>query len=310
MASLDDRPVPQTSPFRQRPPVAADAPAVADLVIAYERSLYGTTAYSIGDLEAEWESLDLARDALVLLDGERVVAFGTLDERGELWRIDGFVHPDERGRGLGTSLVAALEQIAVSRGARRIQNGVVEADETGHRLLGDLGYRPVRVFRELRVELGKAPQSPRWPEGLVPDTFDAERDVAAFHAAEQEAFADHWEFRPRTLARWRALHVDHERFDASLWRVVRAGDEIVAGAICEADRYGGGWVGVVFTRRPWRGRGVGRALLHDAFRKFWERGERSIGLGVDAENATGAFQLYESVGMRPVMGWVMHEKAR
>jgi GNAT superfamily N-acetyltransferase len=86
------------------------------------------------------------------------------------------------------------------------------------------------------------------------------------------------------------------------------GDEIAAGAICEADRYGGGWVSVLFTRRQWRARGVGRALLRDAFEKFWARGETSVGLGVDAESATGAFHLYESSGMQPVMGWVMHEK--
>ena len=82
----------------------------------------------------------------------------------------------------------------------------------------------------------------------------------------------------------------------------------MAGAICEADRYGGGWVSVLFTRRRVARRGIGRALLRDAFRKFRDRGEPSVGLGVDAENTTGAFQLYESAGMRPVMGWVMHEK--
>jgi mycothiol synthase len=218
------------------------------------------------------------------------------------------VHPEEQGRGVGTELVTALEATATSRGAQRIQNGVTEPDEAGHRLLAGLGYRPVRVFREMRIELDAAPGPPDWPEGLVPDEFDAVRDAAAFHAAEQEAFADHWEFRPRDLARWRELHVETERFDPSLWRVVRAGDEIVAGAICEADRYGGGWVSVLFTRRPWRAQGVGRALLRDAFGKFWDRGEPSVGLGVDAESTTGAFQLYESVGMRPVMGWVMHEK--
>jgi len=295
------------SSFQRRPPTPDDAAAVAELVIAYERSLYGDTGYSLGDLQAEWESLDIARNALVLLDGERIVAFGSLDDRGELWRIDAYVHPEERGRGLGTELVGALEEQAASHGARRIQNGVAEPDEAGHRLLAARGYRMVRVFRELRIDLDPASDPPQWPDGFVPDEFDAERDASAFHAAEQEAFADHWEYRPRDLARWRELHIDTEHFDASLWRIVRAGDEVVAGAICEADRYGGGWVTVLFTRRPWRGRGLGRALLRDAFQTFRDRGERNVGLGVDAENAS-AFHLYESAGMRPVMGWLMHEK--
>jgi mycothiol synthase len=72
--------------------------------------------------------------------------------------------------------------------------------------------------------------------------------------------------------------------------------------------YGGGWVQVLFTRRPWRRQGVGAALLRDAFGRFWERGERSVGLGVDAANATGAFRLYERAGMAPALGWVMYEK--
>lgn len=190
----------ESSPFGRRPPAAGDAPAVAELVIAYERSLYGETAYSLADLEAEWKALDLARDAVVLTDGGRIVAFGSLDDRGELWRVDGYVHPAERGRGLGGELVALLEEIAAGRGARRIQNSVAEPDEPGQRLLAGLGYRPVRVFRELRIELEAAPAAPEWPGGLV------------------------------------------------------------------------------------------------------------VGLSVDAENETGAFHLYESAGMRPELGWVMHEK--
>jgi GNAT superfamily N-acetyltransferase len=288
--------------------VNADAPAVAELVMAYERSLYGKTGYSLEDLEAEWESLDLERDALVLLDGERVVAFGALYDRGELWRIDGYVHPEERGRGLGTELVAALEAKAASRGARRLQNGVLEPDESGARLLVERGYRRVRVFRELRIDLHGDTPPPEWPSGLVPHEFDPEHDAAAFHAAQQEAFADHWEFKPRDFAYWRDFHVETERFDASLWRVVRSGHDVAAGAICEANRYGGGWIAVIFTRRPWRGQGIGRALLRDAFLKFHARGETSVGLGVDAENQTGAFHLYEDEGMRPVLGWVLHER--
>jgi GNAT superfamily N-acetyltransferase len=67
-------------------------------------------------------------------------------------------------------------------------------------------------------------------------------------------------------------------------------------------------VHVLFTLRPWRKQGVGTALLRDAFRRLWERGERSIGLGVDAASETGAFRLYERAGMTPALGWVAYEK--
>jgi mycothiol synthase len=297
------------SPLVQRPADPSDAIAVAELVIAYERSLYGETTYTHDDLELEWRALDLEGDTLVLVDGDDVVAFGSLHDRGDLWRTDAYVRPDRQGRGVGTELARALEAIAASRGARRVQSGVAEPDAAGRRLFAALGYEPVRVFREMRIELTVEPARPEWPGGFVAGEFDADRDARAFHAAQQEAFSDHWEFRPRDFAEWRDFHIVMDRFDASLWGVVRAGDEIAAGAICVADRYGGGWVAVLFTRRRWRGQGVGRALLQDAFRRFWDRGERSVGLSVDADGTLGAFHLYERAGMRSTVGWVMFEKA-
>jgi mycothiol synthase len=297
------------SGLERRPAVPGDAAAVAELVIAYERALYGVTGYAQADLEAEWEAHDLARDTLLLVDGDEVVAFGSLHDRGELWRTEAYVHPAHHGRGIGTELAVALEGIAESRGARRVQTGVFEPDDAGRRLLAELGYRPVRVFRELRIQLDAPPIEAQWPEGVVLDAFDADRDARVFHAAQQEAFSDHWEHTPREFEQWRAFHIEAEHFDPSLWGVVRAGDEIAAGSINVANRYGGGWVGVLFTRRPWRGRGVGRALLQDAFRRFWDRGERSVGLSVDADGSMGAFHLYESAGMKPELGWVMFEKS-
>ena len=296
------------SSLARRPATPDDAEAVAELVIAYERSLYGETAYTQDDLEVEWAMIDLARDTLVLLDGDALVAFGSLHDRDGLWRTDAYVDPAHHGRGIGTELAVALETTAASRGARRIQSGIAEPDEAGRRLFVELGYRPVRVFREMRVELAAEPARPQWPEGLAAGAFDPDRDARAFHAAQQEAFADHWEFTPRTFDEWHDFHLVKEKFDASLWGVVRAGDEIAGGAICVADRYGGGWVAVLFTRRRWRGQGIGRALLQDAFVRFWDRGERSVGLSVDADGTLGAFQLYERAGMKPALGWVMFEK--
>ena len=138
--------------------------------------------------------------------------------------------------------------------------------------------------------------------------FDPERDAREFHAAHQEAFADHWNHTPRDFAAWSRIHLDGERFDPTLWCVVRAGDDIAAGTIATGDTYGGGFVHVLFTRRPWRKQGVGAALLADAFGRFWVRGEHSVGLSVDAASHTGAFRLYERAGMSPALGWVSYEK--
>ena len=291
------------------PAVAADAAAVTEVVMALESSLYGETRVLAGRSggrvvgarpRAERARRPRRRPHRRLRRGARA---------GELWRAEGYVHPDALGRGIGRLIATGLEEDAARRGARRIQNSVFEVDSAARRLLESLGYDAVRVFRELRIELEAPPPAPEWPDGLRVVAFDPERDALEFHAAHQEAFADHWDYTPRDFESWSKAHLRSERFDPTLWCVVRAGDEIAAGTICTGDTYGGGWVHALFTRRPWRKQGVGAALLRDAFGRFWARGEHSVGLGVDAANDTGAFRLYERAGMAPVLGWVMYEKA-
>lgn len=291
------------------PAKLADAKAVAEVVDAVESSLYRRTTFTQSDLEEEWSELDVERDTRVVRDGDRVVGYGAVRQRDAPARVEGYVHPDAQGRGIGRLIAVTLEEIAAKGDASRVQNAVLEADSAAGALLESLGYRAVRVFREMRIELDGPPSAPVWPAELRVDTFDPERDARAFHAAHQEAFADHWDFTPHDFEAWSKMHLQGERFDPALWTVVRAGEDIVAGMICTGDTYGGGFVHAVFTRRPWRRRGLGAALLADSFRRFWERGEHSVGLGVDAESATGAFRLYERAGMSPALGWLVYEKA-
>ena len=173
------------SSCRLDPAVAADAAAVTAVVVALESSLYGQTAFSQADLEDEWSDVDLERDARVVRDGDRIVGHGAVREAGELWRAEGYVHPDALGRGIGRLIATGLEEDAARRGARRIQNGVFEADSAARRLLESLGYGAVRVFRELRIELAARPPSgrpsgaperdpslPSIPASMTPDIID------------------------------------------------------------------------------------------------------------------------------------------
>jgi ribosomal protein S18 acetylase RimI-like enzyme len=62
------------------------------------------------------------------------------------------------------------------------------------------------------------------------------------------------------------------------------------------------------VRRPWRKRGLGLALLHHSFNEFYRRGKRKVGLGVDAQNLTGALRLYEKAGMHVDQAYDTYEK--
>jgi ribosomal protein S18 acetylase RimI-like enzyme len=285
----------------------SDAAAVAEVVAAHERACNGESAYSQADVESEWRTTNLAEHTWAALDGDRVVGYGWISDRGELWRANGCVHPAAAGRGVGAQLAALLEAEVRARGAKRVQSAILEPDTSARFLLTALGYREVRRFFELRIDLEDAPVAAVWPDGLPGVSFDP-ADARAFHTAQQEAFADHWEYLPRTFEAWSRVHLDNPGFDGSLWSVVRDGDEIVAGAICRLEAYGGGWVDVLFTRAPWRRRGVGEALIAASFAKLWERGQTSIGLGVDAEGETGALRLYERMGMKPAWKAVFFEK--
>src|SRR3954451_15932858 len=134
------------SSFRFDPAVAADAAAVTEVVVALESSLYGQTTFSQADLEDEWADLDLEQNARVVRDGDRIVGYGAVRERGELWRAEGYVDPRALGRGIGKLVATGLEEDVTRRGARRIQNSVFEVASAACRLLESLGYQAVRVF--------------------------------------------------------------------------------------------------------------------------------------------------------------------
>ena len=89
---------------------------------------------------------------------------------------------------------------------------------------------------------------------------------------------------------------------------MRDGDEVAAVTICDAKRFGMGWIATVAVRSAWRKRGLGLAMLYESFRRFRERGETLAGLGVDAQNPTGATRLYERAGMRRAWAAAVYEK--
>ena len=156
----------------------------------------------------------------------------------------------------------------------------------------------------MEIDLPDDPEPPDWPEGVSVRTFDPGRDEQAVYECQQETFADHWDFHRIPIERWRefSIHASslRPRLSGGSPRATASSPRICLNSWHFSGEPGFGWIGALGVRRPWRRHGLGLALLRHSFADFRGRGAARVGLGVDAENLTGAVRLYERAGMRPV----------
>ena len=288
-----------------RRPTEADAPAVTELIAAMDTHFVGAPELTEEDLQDEWNDLELDRDAwLFELDGE-LAGYAALHTGAHTF-ADGYVHPRYFGRGVGTRIVELTEAEARSRKMQTIRNAVLAADEQARALLDSRGYRPLRHFYRMAIELEGRPPPAEWPAGLRAEPVDYEHEAESFHATLDEAFAEEFGHEPERGIDWRARR-EGRSFDPTFWFVVKEGDEVAAALLCQ-ERFGSGWIASIGVRKPWRRRGLGFALLLHGFGQLYARGQHRIALGVDAENPTGATRLYERAGMHQAFEAVVYEK--
>ena len=173
-----------------------------------------------------------------------------------------------------------------------------EADEPGRALLERNGWHAVaRAYEMVRPTLDDIQISPL-PDGLVVRPVDESERRQVWEAA-REAFRDERDAQEWTESHWEAF--PGEVPDVSLWVVAFDGDEVAGGvwnvidpeANAHHDRARGA-LATVWTRAPWRRRGLARALIGRSLVALRDRGMTSAYLDVDGANPNQAMDLYAS----------------
>ena len=271
------------------------------------------------ELAIEWKSEDfnVERDVFVVetRDGHLVGSEEFYNESGHhQLKADGYVHPEFRGLGIGSSLLekiakrAQAEMALAAPGERVfIRSLINNKDDAGHTLLRNNGYAPVRYHWRMEIKVQEAPAKATFPAGIELRPFIKEEHALAVWQADNEAFRDHWGSHARPYEEWSHEKFGNPNFDPTLWMTAWDANE-VAGFSQNRFRKGIGWIGTLAVRRPWRKKGLGFALLCHTFGEFYKRGMTTIGLGVDSANLTGATRLYERAGMVVAGEFAMYEK--
>jgi len=298
-----------------RAPRSEEAQVITDLLAACEVATTGKSEITLNDFLGDWEGANLEADARVILDpAGNPAAYVDIDVRGDvIFNTYAYVHPSQRGFGLGSYLVAWAEQRAMDiAGAAPAEARIVtrhfvnERDAPATQLLTTTGYQAVRITYTMAIDLTDTPPQPVWPEGLAVRTFQSGHDEEATYLAYEEAFEDMWQ-RPRSTLEQFLSKTRRPYFDPSLWFLAVDGDEI-AGTLLSDDIDGNGWIEIVGVRRPWRSRGLALALLLHAFGAFYKRGVTHIGLSVDSMSPTGAPRVYQRAGMQLDQTFVLYER--
>jgi len=307
------------SGFFTRNATFEDIQAALDLFNAYNEHYLGYGGFTINLIETEWKTPDFKPENDIRLvfnpSGEMVgyIEVWTISDPPVHPWVWGRVHPDFVGLGIGTYLMSWAEErarMAIPRcpeDARvAYRAGTDTSIELPKQLFKSLGLDLIRHSFRMVIQMNEAPPEPVLKEGItILPVTDPENEIETLCQIDIEAFRDHFGYIEPSfqdhLARFNNWLTNDERVnDPSLWFLAREGDEAVGYALCakwDLEDSSSGYINGLGVLRQYRRRGIGLALLQHAFREFYRRGKKGVSLGVDAENLTGALQLYKKAGM-------------
>jgi mycothiol synthase len=275
---------------------------------------------------------DPRKDMLIAQVDGRVVAYNRVYWEHMLegyrnYAHFGFVLPEWRHKGLGSAMIRWAEDRArqIEAGQPNAEQGEVpayvstevHANALGlENLLKSEGYQAVRYgFHMETPDLDHIPDAPM-PEGLEVRPAKPEH-YRAIWEAEIEAFRDHWGVAQPEDAdydRWINDPIQQPELWVVAWDIQ---SNQVAGSILnfinhEYNARTGrnlGYTEFISVRRPWRRRGLARALLARSMKLHRDFGMTQTALGVDTQNPSGALRLYESMGYKVVSQETYYRKS-
>jgi GNAT superfamily N-acetyltransferase len=307
----------------------ADYPAMVAVIQAASAADGLDHATSVDDVERTYKHLvncDPNRDMLFAEVDGVVIGYGRgwWDDEWSGTRTYGlFVnfHPEWRGRGIRRAMLrwieARMREVAAEHPASLAKTFQSGGDESETGWLGTLeaeGYSRVRWGHLMVRSLAEPIAACSLPDGLEVRSVQ-ETEISAIWRAAEEAFRDHWghgEWRDEHLAEWR----DSPTFQPHLWQVAWAGGDVAGMVLNRFDAAENehfirkrGYTETICVCRPWRGRGLARALITRSLLLWRDMGMTEAAHGVDTQNAMGALQLYESLGYKAMRTYVTCRKA-
>jgi mycothiol synthase len=219
------------------------------------------------------------------------------------------VLPEYRQRGIASELYREAAPRAKATGAKVAHVNVREDNTIGRLVLEKTGFRLIRRFCEMTVDLTGVPE-PDMSTGFIVRSL-RKGEEANLARLQNRCFAGSWGYNPNTAEEieYAASATDNGR---ELIFIATDGDRSVGyqWMNIERDEHGNnrGRVSMLGVDPEYWGEGVGRQLMQAGLACLKDRGLKIARLTVDSENAA-ANALYQSIGFSKSDTSLWYEKA-
>ena len=305
-----------------------DYPLMVNILEATTKADREERAIMLEDLQHDYEHLnnsDPEKDMLFADINGKAIAYSRVewwqeeDPNHRIYSIIFNLIPEWREQGIEEAMIGwcqdRLREVAeqhpqdsqrffqtYSNGFKQVYNDLLES----------LGYQPARYFIAMSRPLKDIPKADL-PKGIEVRPV-RKQDQRAVWNASIEAFRDHWGFSEPNDDDY-ASYKGSKYFQPELWQVAWDGDEIVSSVLNFIDKEYNkkynikrGWTEEITTRKPWRRRGIAKALIVRSMHMHKAKGITEVALGVDTNNPNGALKLYQSLGYEKERTWITFRK--
>jgi mycothiol synthase len=311
----------------------SDYPAMASIINpsadADQMERTPTTAADLANTYTHLSNCDPYQDMIFAQINDQVIGYARgswsceENEGPFAYSLVRFLAPEWRGKGIGQVMLQWIEDrlrvIAAGHPPQRprfFQAFNVHPGTDYAALLEAAGYTPARYFYDM-----VRPTLDDLPDFLLPTGLEV-RPALPEHYRQiwnqaTEDFRDHWNFTPPTEADYQAYLNDPNLFQPHLWQVAWdiAANQVAGQVRTYIDHAGNekfnrkrGYTEFISVSRPWRRRGLARALIALSLRAQRDQGMTESALGVDTENLSGATRVYEDCGFRVVKKGAVYRK--
>ncbi|GAB2597476.1 GNAT family N-acetyltransferase [Kribbella endophytica] len=300
-----------------RSPEPGDAEALFEMRAAYTTELIGCRDETMTEVAEEIvePGFDRRTDGFLVVGVEnRPVGYGTAFGKGDRQVVG--IEVRSRAPEVATWLLERTLHRAREMGREcghaeiTVDTDIYRADEAQRVMLAEQGFTVGTTYHQMQIDHSGPVAMPKAPPGVVVRRGaldDAARWTA--HEVILACFRDQFGFVPRPHEEWVEYRSSSATFDWSQMTLLEIDGQAVALRECtdghvETDDCG--YVAMLCVLEEFRGRGLAKFLLQEAFALDAAAGRSGTILNVDTNNPTRALGLYQSVGMESTLvseGW-------